>query len=42
MAVSVVSLADIEAMPFGRYEQWHRFLRNHIARLKVTAKALKR
>jgi len=37
--VSVVSLADIEAMPFGRYEQWHRFLRNHIQRLKVTTTA---
>lgn len=36
---SVVSLADVEDMPLGRYEQWLSFLRNRQQRRNVAAKA---
>lgn len=39
VGVTVVSLADIETLPFGRYEQWRRFIGNHLSRLKANAKA---
>lgn len=37
--MSVVSLADVERMPLAEYEAWHRFLKNHLQRVKVTDRA---
>ena len=40
VGVSVVSLADIEALPLGRYEQWRgHFLPNFLQRRQVTNRA---
>lgn len=37
--MSVISLADVLAMPFGEYQAWLAFLNNHLQRLNVASKA---
>jgi hypothetical protein len=39
VAVSVISLRDVMAMTPDEWAGWHRFLKNHLQRLNVTAKA---